>query len=68
MAADIMISIIVPWRLTSEMYWLAFHSRSFGVISSARMNIAFSPAMRKKKSTVTKYWRPTTLWSVHSRK
>ena len=68
MAADIMISIIVPWRLTSERYWFAFQSRSFGVSSSARMNIPFRPAIRKKNSTLTKYWSPTTLWSVQSRK
>ena len=68
MAADIIISIIVPWRLTSDRYWFEFHSCSCGVSSSARMNIPFSPAMKKKPSTVTKYWRPTTLWSVQSLK
>ena len=68
MAADIIISIIVPCRPTSDRYCPAFQSDSFGVSSSARMNIAFSPAIMKKNSTVTKYCRPITLWSVQSRK
>ncbi len=68
MAADIIISIIVPCRLTSVRYWPAFQSASCGLSSSARMNIPFSPAIRKKNSTVTKYCMPTTLWSVQRRK
>ena len=39
-----------------------------GRASSARMNIAISPAATKKKTVVTRYWIPITLWSVLTRK
>jgi hypothetical protein len=39
-----------------------------GFASSARMNIAISPAATKKKIVVTRYWTPITLWSVLTRK
>ena len=39
-----------------------------GFASSARMNIAMSPAVTKKKMVVTRYWTPMTLWSVLTRK
>ena len=32
------------------------------------MNIAMTPAIRKKLNVVTRYWTPITLWSVLTRK
>ena len=67
MAEDIMI-IIVPCRPTSVRYWSGGQKCSVGKSSSVRMNIAFRPAMKKKKRVPTRYWMPTTLWSVQRRK
>src|SRR5213075_1877422 len=39
-----------------------------GRASSARTSIASSPPARKKKTVVTRYWTPITLWSVLTRK
>ena len=39
-----------------------------GCASSARIIIASSPAITKKKIVVTRYWIPITLWSVLIRK
>ncbi len=39
-----------------------------GAASSARINIAISPARMKKTNVVTMYWMPMTLWSVLTRK
>ena len=68
MKADVIMIIIVPCRLTRVRYWLAGHACSTGRNSSVRINIAFRPPMKKKMPTPKRYWMPTTLWSVQSRK
>ena len=68
MKADVIMIIIVPCRPTSERYWPAGQAFSCGVSNSVRISIAFSPPMKKKIPTPKKYWIPTTLWSVVSRK
>ena len=68
MKADVIMIIIVPCRLTRVRYCPAGQACSTGRNSSVRISIAFSPPMKKKIPTPNRYWMPTTLWSVHSRK
>ena len=41
---------------------------ALSLVSSPRIIIALKPATKKKNSTATRYWIPTTLWSVQRRK
>ena len=60
--------IIVPCMPTSVRYWSGGKTFGDGCSNSVRISIALAPPMKKNTPIPTRYWRPTTLWSVHSPK
>ena len=56
-------TIIRPWRLITRLYPAGPKIVRPVSMSSARMNMARSPAMRNRAMKVTPYWIPMTLWS-----
>ncbi len=60
--------MIPAWALNRPLNVCVSTNCAPGSASSARMNIAMTPAIRKKLNVVTRYWTPITLWSVLTRK
>ncbi len=60
--------IIMPCMLTIVLYVPGPNSFAPGRISSRRISIAPRPPRASMMRVKTRYWMPTTLWSVVKRK
>ena len=56
----------MPWMVTIELYVFGSRKVECGVISWVRIIMASAPPTPKSTNTSTRYWVPTTLWSVQN--
>src|SRR5664280_1683310 len=60
--------MIRPCRPTIALYCCGLRKLEFGLIRLVRMSMAMAPPTANRTMVSTRYWMPTTLWSVVNRK
>ena len=61
-------TMIRPCRPTIALYCCGLRKLEFGLIRLVRMSMAIAPPTPNRTMVSTRYWMPTTLWSVVNRK